>query len=98
MPQARFRSRVNWAIDPAPLKRNKDRQRATVSASDRQGLMPPEGGGGLEWAAWFDFTDEDLVLDQSLLVLFADVFGRSPDLYTAAVGSGAGFVVCRPAT
>ncbi|EIN12998.1 hypothetical protein PUNSTDRAFT_60356, partial [Punctularia strigosozonata HHB-11173 SS5] len=90
MPQARFRTRVDWAIDPAPLKRNKARSRTLITGSERHGLLPPEAGGGLEWAAWFDFTDEDLVLEQSLIVFFSDVFGRTPDLYSAAVGKGIG--------
>ena len=38
------------------------------------------GGGGLEWAAWFEFTDKDDRITNPSLAFLADTFLNSPNL------------------
>ncbi|KAJ7634828.1 thioesterase-like superfamily-domain-containing protein [Roridomyces roridus] len=92
IPQARFAPRMEWSFDPGPYQRNR-----------RAYLSPPEstndtdkpkaangriGGGGLEWSAWWDWKDDDVVLNAATLSFFSDTFQRIPDLVAWAKESG----------
>ena len=38
------------------------------------------GGGGLEWATWFEFADKDDRITNLSLAFLADIFRNSPNL------------------
>jgi hypothetical protein len=64
---------VKWSEDPTILAKNKP-------GSERRTNGTTIGGGGVEWGAWLQFTDEDDQLRPSTLALLADIFRNMPQL------------------
>jgi hypothetical protein len=64
---------TRWAPDPAYSERNKlDSPNRTDSTT--------VGGGGVEWAAWFQLTNENDAITTPALCMFADIFQNLPSL------------------
>ncbi|KAF8908856.1 hypothetical protein CPB84DRAFT_1766159 [Gymnopilus junonius] len=69
----KFHPHVKWAEDPRIFSRNlPDSPTRTNSSS--------VGGGGLEWGAWFEFTDENERITNPYLCFLADIFLNIPTL------------------
>jgi len=68
-----YHSFVKWAADPTILARNQiDSPTRTHSST--------VGGGGVEWAAWSEFTDKDDRITNPSLAFLVDTFLNSPIL------------------
>jgi len=66
-----FSAMTRWAPDPAYSERNKiDSPNRTNSTT--------VGGGGVEWAAWFQLTNENDAITMPALCMFADIFQNLP--------------------
>jgi len=69
----KFRPYIKWAEDLDILARN------TVDSPTRT-HSSTIGGGGLEWAAWSEFTDKDERITNPSLALLVDTFVNTPSL------------------
>ena len=69
----KFHSYCKWSEDPDILAKNKiDSPTRTDSSTI--------GGGGLEWGAWFEFTDKDDRITNPSLAFLVDIFLNIPTL------------------
>jgi hypothetical protein len=68
---AQFQSNIRWAEDKAVRERNRAVGRGEGSTI---------GGGGLEWAAWLEFTDPVERVDVAALPFLGDMMRSLPEL------------------
>ncbi|TFK40756.1 thioesterase-like superfamily-domain-containing protein [Crucibulum laeve] len=69
----KFHHQIQWAYDPEILKKN------LPDAANRTNSNTV-GGGGLEWGAWFEFTDKEERITSPSLVFLVDIFLNTPSL------------------
>lgn len=87
IPQARFKSRMQWSFEEDPFERNRQLGLSQNSDKGKFGEQSLRAGGGiLEWAGWFDWVDDDVIIDSAILSFFSDVFQRLPDLLSWTKG------------
>jgi hypothetical protein len=85
IPQARFKTNMQWSFESDPYERNRKLGSSRNEREKEFGELSLRAGGGtLEWAAWYDWTDEDVILDAAIITFFSDVFQRLPDLVSWA--------------
>jgi hypothetical protein len=68
-----FHPYCRWSDEPDILAKNGIDSPTRTNASTI-------GGGGLEWGAWFEFTDKDDRITNPSLAFLADVFLNTPTL------------------
>lgn len=69
----KFRPYFKWTKEPDILARN------TVDSPTRT-HSSTIGGGGLEWGAWFEFTDKNERITNPSLAFLVDIFLNAPSL------------------
>jgi hypothetical protein len=72
---------MQWSEDSVILAKNKP---DSVTRTNHTSV----GGGGLEWGAWFHFTDSEDRLTPSILTFLADVFINSVSLLPRSERAG----------
>jgi hypothetical protein len=66
-----FRHLIKWAWDPLVLANNDPESPTRTNKTT-------VGGGGLEWAAWFELKDAEERITTPSLAVLADIFINSP--------------------
>jgi len=72
-PASNFRHYCKWSDEPDILAKNKIDSPTRTNSSTI-------GGGGLEWGAWFEFTDKDDRISNPALAFLVDIFLNTPTL------------------
>ena len=65
---------LNWAEDKHYLKKNASKSAGQIEEQQYR----REGGGGLEWASWFELKDERDVLMSAMIPFVADNLKNMP--------------------
>ena len=69
----KFHPYCRWSDEPDILAKNEINSPTRTNSSTI-------GGGGLEWGAWFEFTDKDDTITNPSLAFLVDIFLSTPTL------------------